>query len=80
MNQPLILAKGIMLCIMVLFANTQYASAGDLNPGTAPAPTMKTLQEVQPRNLISTVPCTITQSGSYYFTDDLVSTGTGITG
>jgi hypothetical protein len=40
---------------------------------------MKTLQLVEPRTPISTVPFTITQSGSYYLTGNLQATGSGIT-
>jgi hypothetical protein len=56
------------------------AIAGDLNPPGAPAPTMKTLDEVEPR--IPVGPLTtpgdadsvykITQSGSYYLTGDVL--------
>ena len=42
MNQPLILPKGWMLCIMVLFANTQYAPTDYLNPKAVATLTMKT--------------------------------------
>jgi hypothetical protein len=48
------------------------AMAGPLNPPLGPvAPTYKTLSEVEPRGLISSLPITISQSGSYYLTGDL---------
>ena len=53
------------------------ASAGELNPPPgAPSPTMKTLDEVEPRTPIGVLPFTISQSGSYYLTGNL----TGVAG
>jgi parallel beta-helix repeat protein len=49
---------------------------GDLIPPGAPAPTMKTLQQIEPRIPISSAPFTINKSGSYYFTTNL----TGVLG
>ncbi|HXI02303.1 MAG TPA: right-handed parallel beta-helix repeat-containing protein [Candidatus Saccharimonadales bacterium] len=50
--------------------------AGDLEPppGT-PGPTMKTLTEVEPRTIISSVPFTIDLPGSYYLTGDIDAMG-----
>jgi hypothetical protein len=51
-----------------------------LTPPGAPAPTMKTLQQVEPRTPISSAPFTISQPGSYYLTTNLtVSSGSAIT-
>lgn len=47
---------------------------GPITPSAAPAPMMKTLQEMEPRGMIKSVPVVITQSGSYYFTGNLVCT------
>ena len=44
---------------------------GALTPPGAPAPTMKSLDQIEPRTPISAVPFTITNSGSYYLTDNL---------
>src|SRR4051812_43542716 len=58
------------------------AGQGALTPPGAPAPTMKTLQQVEPRKPIDSLPFTIAQSGSYYLTQNLqfsATTGHAIT-
>jgi hypothetical protein len=49
---------------------------GSLTPSGAPAPTMKTLQQIESRTPISSLPFAIINSGSYYVTTNL----TGIAG
>ena len=53
---------------------------GSLVPPGAPAPTMKSLDQIEARMPISSAPFTITQRGSYYLTTNLtVTTGNAIT-
>ena len=51
---------------------------GPLTPPGAPAPTMKTLTQVEPRTPLSVAGFTITQPGSYYLTTNLTATGHGV--
>ena len=67
-------------CLIILAGNI---FAGDLEPVAAPASTMKTLDEVEPRIPIpgsdtSVGQFTISQSGSYYLTGDRLCSDTGI--
>lgn len=53
---------------------------GSLTPPGAPAATMKTLSQIEPRTPISTAPFTINAPGSYYLTQNIsVTTGNAIT-
>jgi hypothetical protein len=73
------LAAVALLSTCILQPATLLAQ-GSLTPPGAPAPTMKTLQQVEPRVPISSAPFTITQPGSYYLTTNLtVSGGNAIT-
>lgn len=67
-----------VLSVVILFGIPSVFAQGNLTPPGAPAPTMKTLQQVEPRTPISSAPFTITQSGSYYLTTNLTSTGHGV--
>jgi hypothetical protein len=69
----------LIACLFVVSS----AFAGNLEPSAAPAPTMKTLDQIEPRTPIpgSTTQVstfTITQSGSYYLTGDRLCNSTGI--
>jgi hypothetical protein len=63
------LAAGPFLFSLLL--PTSAFAQGALNPPGPPAPTMKTLDQIEPRRLISSLPFTISQSGSYYLTKNL---------
>jgi len=65
----MILAAGS--CGLFLVAPSGF-SQGALTPPGAPAPTMKTLNQIEPRAPVSSAPFTITQSGSYYLTTNLI--------
>ena len=78
--------KNAMLvqAVMVVFMATVLLwpgmlGAGELEPPGSPASTMKTLDQVEPRIPISSLPLTISAPGSYYLTGNLSSSGTGIT-
>jgi len=64
---------------LVALAVTQAAAQGSLAPPGAPAPTMKTLEQIEPRTPISALPYVIDTPGSYYLTGTLHATSNGIT-
>jgi parallel beta-helix repeat protein len=75
--------KIIAVVSMFVLSTFSLAHAGDLEPTASPAPTMKTLDEVEPRIPIpgSAAPITpfvISTSGSYYLTGNRSASGNGI--
>jgi hypothetical protein len=69
------------LALAGLLVLSLFAVAGNLEPTAPPGPTMKTLDQVEPRIPISQadIPMTINTPGSYYLTEDVSSAGTAIT-
>ena len=72
--------KTLRLFIWSIFAATQLTAfgQGSLTPPSAPAPTMKTLAQIEPRIPISSTPTNIFASGSYYLTTNLNASGDAI--
>jgi hypothetical protein len=73
--------KSALLVLLSSFLLHPSAFAqGPLTPPGPPAPTMKSLDQIEPRRPISSAPFTISTSGSYYLTKNLaVSGGNAIT-
>jgi hypothetical protein len=69
-----IVVPKILLLAFCLLPSWLFAQ-GSLTPPSAPAPTFKTLQQVEPRTPISSLPYTISSPGAYYVTTNL----TGVT-
>jgi len=84
-TKPFMITKNyIILGVSIgslLFTETAGFSQGSLTPPGAPAPTMKTLAQIEPRTPISSAPFTISTPGSYYLTTNLAgaASGSGIT-
>lgn len=71
----------LLLAGLMLTAFATLSIAGSLTPPGDPAPTMKPLDQIEPRTAITALPFTISQSGSYYMASSLQNTvsGTAIT-
>src|SRR5215813_10463462 len=57
--------------VALLLTSKLAFGQGNLNPAGPPAPSMKTLGQIEPRTPISSLPYFITNSGSYYVTTNL---------
>ena len=80
MKTKLLLAALVLALTTISSALSTARAQGSLTPPGAPAPTMKTLAQVEPRAPIAAAPFTISQPGSYYLTTNLtVSSGDAIT-
>ena len=81
MKTPLPLAALALALSTILYQPSTALAQGSLTPPGAPAPTMKTLDQIEARTPITNTASlvTISQPGSYYLTANLtVSTGDGI--
>jgi parallel beta-helix repeat protein len=69
---------GVQLLVLhsAFFIPHSAFGQGALTPPGAPAPLFKTLDQVEPRTPISSLPITLSNSGSYYLTSNL----TGVAG
>ena len=74
------LLVGLSMQFSIVMLPSLVLAQGSLTPPGAPAPTMKTLDQIEARTPISVAPFTISQSGSYYLTRNLnVTNGDAIT-
>jgi hypothetical protein len=77
------LGKGgslVTAALLFLSANAAFPQGSLTPPPGPPAPLFKTLDQIEPRTPISSLPFTISASGSYYLTTNLsISTGDAIT-
>src|SRR5436190_21193357 len=72
MNTHLLSIRAVVLAAAFILRTSSFLLAqGPLTPPGAPAPTMKTLDQIEPRTPISALPFTIGAPGSYYVTGNL---------
>lgn len=74
-NSPL--RARLLASLLILPPSSFLLAQGTLTPPGAPAPTMKTLDQLEPRTPISALPFTIGASGSYYLTGNLTAAAGG---
>lgn len=71
--------NGIALLLLSLVTCQSALGQGALTPPGAPAPTMKTLDQIAPGTIVTNVPYTITAPGRYCLATNLVA-GVGVNG
>jgi hypothetical protein len=72
--------KALLSCLLVSAFSAGLFGQGALAPPGGPAPSMKSLDQIEPRTPVSSLPFTISTPGSYYMTKNLsVASGDGIT-
>jgi hypothetical protein len=76
MKMRTILSIASVISFIVLFPSALKAQ-GSLTPPGAPAPTMKSLDQIEARTPISYAGYSITAPGSYYLTTNLVTANEG---
>jgi hypothetical protein len=80
--KPKTMKINLLFSILIIasgFESSTLLAQGSLTPPGAPAPTMKSLDQIEARTPISSAPFTITAPGSYYLTTNLsVSSGDAI--
>jgi hypothetical protein len=74
MKTHLKLAALALLLSTINYQLSTCFAQGSLAPPGAPAPTMKSLAQIEPRSPISLVPFTISVPGSYYLTTNVTTT------
>src|SRR6516162_11211138 len=72
MKTQLKLAAFALFCSSIILPASLLAQ-GSLTPPGPPAPTMKTLDQIEARTPISSAPYTISQPGSYYLTTNVTT-------
>jgi parallel beta-helix repeat protein len=71
MKSKIGLATALLLLAAVNLQHANLFAQGNLTPPGAPAPTMKSLAQIEPRTPIASLPANISVSGSYYLTTNL---------
>ena len=72
-------AQSLLIVHLLLVSSLSLFGQGSLTPPGAPAPTMRSLDQIEPRTPISTLPFIINSGGHYYLTKSISTTGDGVT-